>query len=169
MRSVDVRAGSDNAAGAQHRSDPGLHVIAEKGSQKLLARVAQSRRRPELRGAIGVLDVAVGRERAEVDPSAEVGMTDEALVSLVAVAEHNAVVDLAADLAHRANRRGRDAVAHDVGTSADEHGTAQSSERIYLRTALDENRTGGRVKNHVRPDFNARLNEHAGFTDDGLL
>ena len=51
-----------------------------------------------------VLQVAVGRQRAEVDPLAHVGVAQEAVVVLVGVAVDDRLLDLAAHAAHRADR-----------------------------------------------------------------
>src|SRR6266516_2917359 len=60
--------------------------------------------------AIGVLQVAVGRHRADVDPLAQVGVAQEAVVMLITVALHDARLDLATDPADWPDRRlGQDA------------------------------------------------------------
>ena len=47
--------------------------------------------------AVVVAQVAVGSDRAEVDPLADVGVTQESLVILIGMAVHDGVLDLAAD------------------------------------------------------------------------
>ena len=68
-------------------ADAGLRVVAEQRAEELQSRVAHAGRRPQLHGAVRVLQVARGRAGAEVHPAAEVRVADEAVVPLVRVAE----------------------------------------------------------------------------------
>ena len=72
LGSVDVRTRPDYASRREHRTDSGLGVVADHGSEKLQSRVADSFRGPQLHGTIGVLEIARSCARAKVHPSPDV-------------------------------------------------------------------------------------------------
>ena len=100
----DVGGDADHGAGVEQRADPGLHVVPEECSKKLASGIAETFRRPQLDGAIGVLEVARGGGCPEVHPPTEVGVTDESCMSLVGVTQHDGVAYLASHLAGITNR-----------------------------------------------------------------
>src|SRR5687767_11164497 len=80
-----ARARSEHGPGRQRRADSRLRVITEERTKELQARLSLAARRPELDGAVRVLEVAGDGARADVDPPSEVRMSDEAVVRLVRV------------------------------------------------------------------------------------
>ena len=97
---ITERAGR---AGVQQRPDSRFGMIAEERPEELLARVFHPAGSPELDRSVGVLEVARRRHRAEVDPAAEVGVSNETSVSLVAVTKDDCVAELSTHLAVVAN------------------------------------------------------------------
>jgi hypothetical protein len=84
--------------------------------------------------AIGVFQVAISCHRPDVDPLAQVGVAQEAIVVLVAIALDDAGLDLAADPADRPDRRlGQDARPRDNRPRADRRRPLDKRERLDMR------------------------------------
>src|SRR5438128_13653 len=89
----------ENPASTSMRERP------EQGAEKLLTGVSHTSRRPQLNRAVGILEIARRRQGTDVDPAANVRMTNEPGVTLVAVSEHDRVAEFTTDLAVVADRR----------------------------------------------------------------
>ena len=83
--------------------DAGLGVVAEVGADLHQAAVDRPAADAERDRAVVGAQVADLRAGAEVDPLADVGVAQEAVVGLVGVAVQDAGLDLAADAAVRAD------------------------------------------------------------------
>src|SRR5437660_3954768 len=155
----NVRACTDNGARAEHCSDAGFRMIAEERADKLLASAPDPGGSPELNWTISILEVAGGRQSAEVDPPSEIGVTDEAGVCLVAVPEDDRVAHLAVHLAVIANRRHRDAISQNLRIATNSGRTHKVCKRRDRRAAADEYGARCGVEHDVRSDVGALLYE----------
>ena len=97
------------------------------------------------------------RAGAQVHPLAGVTVTEETLVVLVAVALHDAGLDLAADATMRPEGgAGTDLGTQDMAVRPDMTGAFQPGERRYGGTAVNDDRPARRVRHHHRLEVSRR-------------
>src|SRR5262249_43524132 len=111
-------------------------------------------------GAVIVAQVAVARAGAEVDPLADVAVSQKAVVILVAVALENAAFDLAADAARRPQRgAGTDLGPVHLRVRPDVARPFQAAEGVDHGLAIDHDRSPRRVGQRVRLDAGRRVHQ----------
>ena len=111
------------------------------------------------RAVVGA-QVADLRAGAEVDPFADVGVAEEAVVRLVGVAVQDAGLDLAADAALRPDAAAAQFRTHDVAVGADVARPLQPAERLHHGVAVDQHRPFRGVEHHHRLDAGGRVDAH---------
>src|SRR5205807_2352125 len=100
-----------------------------------------------------VAQVAVAGAGPEIDPGADVGVAQEAVVDLVAGPLHDARLDLSPDPAFRAERRSRpDPGAVYLRSSAEDTRSFQAREGGHHHPRPDDHRTPCRVRHDVGVD-----------------
>src|SRR5205823_3685876 len=107
--------------------------------------------------AVVVAQIAGVTAGAEVDPLADVGMPQEALVRLVAVTVDDAALDLAADAAVRPETAAAHAPGQDVREGPDVTGPFQPAEGLHDGAAVDQHLAVARVDDHLRLDLGRRI------------
>src|SRR5688572_4218631 len=165
LRAVDVRAGADDAASRQHRSDSRLRVVADEASEKLESSIAYSRTSMKLNWPIRVLEIAGGASGTEVHPAANIRAADKSGVTFVRMSQHDRGRDLAAHLANISDRARADCITDNVRFLADVAGSDNSCERCDRSAPADEDRTIGRIENHERLDPRSGLTIDPVFSD----
>ena len=113
---MDVDADAEHGGRVDHAVDSDFAVVAHEQAAELKAGAFEAFAGvvPQFDFAVVVLQVAGRCAAADVTPLANDGVAQEAVVGLVAVADENGVLDLAADLDVRAQGGG----AVDLGTDA---------------------------------------------------
>ena len=119
--------------------------------------------------AVVVAEVAVGGDRPEVHPLADVGVAEEPLVVLVRVAVDDRRLDLAADPAVGAERHAAAEVGpEELGVAADVAGPLDPGERLNQAPASIGDRPVRRVEDGVRVDPRRLVDEEpVGRPDEG--
>ena len=119
--------------------------------------------------AVIVAQVAVGGDRPEVDPLADVSVAEEAFVVLVGVAVDDGMLDLAADAAVGAEGDAPAQVGpEELGIAADVAGPFHAGERLDDDPGGDGDRAAGGVEDGVRVDPGRLVDREAiGGADQG--
>ena len=132
---------------------PGAGMVADEAADLGLAgrhRIALKR---NVHLAVIVAQVAVGGDRPQVDPLADVGVPEEALVVLVGEPLHDRGLDLAADPAIRSDRDGAaDVGAEELGLGTDVAGPLDPGERLDPDIGADHDGPVRRVEDRVGID-----------------
>lgn len=169
---MDVDAHAEDGGGVDHAVDADLAMVAHKqaaelqsGALKALAGIV-----PEFDLAIVVLEVAGRGAAADVAPLADDGIAEKALVGLVAVADKDGVLDLAADLAVRTQGGGAVDLGSDahLGVVASGKAAADAGAFHHLDARADVDGTLVGVE-HGALDVGIGLDKDAGgVADDGI-
>ena len=119
--------------------------------------------------AVVVAQVAIGGDRAEVDPLADVGVAEEPVVVLVGGPVDDAGLDLAADAAAGPERHAAAGVgAEQLGVAADGAGALDAGERQHDDAGGDGDRPAGGIEDGVGVDPRRVVEgEPVGGADDG--
>ena len=137
-------------------------MIAQKAADFRLAgrdRIAPQR---DVDLAVIVAEVAVGSDRAEIHPFADIRMAQEAFVVFVRVAVDDRFLDLAADPAIGADRHAAAEVgAKELGILADEARPFDPRERLDDRAGGDGDRAVQGVEYGVRIDSRRFMDRQA--------
>ena len=147
----DVAHDADGRARVEHAPESGPGMVADEAADFRLAGGHGVAAEGHEDLAIVVPEVAVGGDRPEVDPLADVGVAQETLVILIGEAVDDRRLDLAADPAIRADRHpAPDVGAEKLGVAADEARTLDPGERLDPGAGGDRDRPVGRVENRIR-------------------
>src|SRR2546430_11104464 len=120
----------------KYTATPDISPLPPPDPLPIKAGVDPPPRHPEPQRCLRVLQVRRDRARAEVRPAADHGMSDEAVVCLVGVAEKDAARELPAHSAMGADRQRADRSTEHVGVRADPQRPFESRARAYLHPAL---------------------------------
>src|SRR5687767_15912798 len=112
-------------------------MIADEAAELHQSGIHFAVRRPHADRAVVVLQVAVRRHRAEIDPPPQVCMPEKAVVCFVGVAEHDRLFDLTVNFAHRPDRDGVERAAEQGAARTDVRGTSKARERTYSHAIID--------------------------------
>src|SRR5690606_2271195 len=113
LRAVEVAARADDGAGVEQEPDPGLYVVADQRSHLDLTSIDLTERSPDPDRAVVVLQVTVRGFSAQIDPAAEVGVPDVAIVLLVDITDADTLRQLAPNPTHGTDRDRVDGTAED--------------------------------------------------------
>src|SRR5687768_3090994 len=123
-----IRARTNYGARVQHGPDRGLHVIADQRADLHQAGIDFTTRCPDPDIRVVVLEIAVGGERSEVHPHADVRVAHEAFVRFVRIAEYDGLFELPVDLAARPYSPSVVDSAQECRAAADVHGPGNARE-----------------------------------------
>src|SRR5262249_36842992 len=127
------------------RADPRPGVVAHERADLDSPAVPQHTAHLHVNRPIVVAQIARLRAGAEVDPLADIGMSEEPVVALVAITLEEALLDLAPDPALRPDTAAANPCCEHLRVRADVAWAFQSRERLHHRTAVDQHRTSGRI------------------------
>src|SRR5262249_36296313 len=146
----EVGERADGRATVDERRQTGLGVVADEradfgatGGNSLAADA-------HLDGAVVVAQIADLSSGGEIDPFAEVGMPEKAVVILVAEALQDSLLDFAADPAARPEAGAADLAADNPALRTDIAGPLDARKGLHDGAAIEHDGTAARVDHHHR-------------------
>src|SRR5688572_17769787 len=142
----NVRASADRGSRVENCADSRFCVVPEERAEELQSRVAFALGGPEFHRAVRVLQIAGDRSRAKVDPAAQVGVPDIAVVSFVRMSQKNRGAHFTVHFADVADRGSRDLVAADERLPSNDAGPDEPGEGLNSRAVPYQHGSGAGVE-----------------------